>query len=174
MIIGGIGDEGGMIIPENTEIFAAKLGDEVERAARIAAARVSPSGQQRRGDVALLAGAALRKIGARGREPLRLDCFDAKGEVRQAIVWIVREHATGEAEGVLHIAVRDRRDEGALDQVRIARIGPQRLAKECRRGHSIALGARDNRGEIIAGRAFADLERGCDGQIFSRPRLRAR
>ena len=86
----------------------------------------------------------------------------------------MREHTIGEAEGVLHIAVRDRRDEGALDQIRITRIGPQRLAKESRRGHGIALGARDKRGEIIAGRAFADLERGCYGQIFPRPRLRAR
>jgi hypothetical protein len=76
--------------------------------------------------------------------------------VRQAIAWIVREHTIGEAEGVFHIAVRDRRDEGALNQIRIARIGPQRLAKESRRGHGIALGARDKRGEIIAGRAFAD------------------
>ncbi len=76
-IVGGIGDEGSMIIAENTEIFAAELSDEVERAARIAGARIGPSGQQRRGNVALLAGAALREIGARGSEPLRVDCLDA-------------------------------------------------------------------------------------------------
>ena len=34
-IIGDIGDERGMIIPENPEIFAVKLVDEGERAARV-------------------------------------------------------------------------------------------------------------------------------------------
>ncbi len=172
--MGGIGDEGGMIIPENTEIFAAELGDEVERVALIAAARISPSGEQRRGIVALLATAALRKIGARGGELVCLDCLDAKGEARQTIVRITREHTAGEDEGILHIAVRDRGDKGALDQIRIARIGPQRFTKESRRGHGIVLLARDQRRKIIARRAFADLKRGRDGQIFPRPRVCAR
>ena len=173
-IIGGIGDEGGMIIPENTEIFAAKLSDEVERAARIAAARIGPGGQQRRGNVALLTGAALREIGARGSEPLCLDRLDAKGEVREAIVRIMHDQTIGEAESILHIAVRDRRDEGALDQIWIARIEPQRFAKESRRGNRIVLGARDKRREIIAGWAFANLERCRNDQVLPRPGLRAR
>ena len=44
-IIGGIGDERGMIIPENPEIFAMKLVDDGERAARIAGTRIGPSGR---------------------------------------------------------------------------------------------------------------------------------
>ena len=55
-----------MIIAEHAEILVAKPVDEFERAARIAVADIGPRGQQRRGDVALLPGAALREIGARG------------------------------------------------------------------------------------------------------------
>ena len=56
----------------------------------------------------------------------------------------------------------------------IARIEPQRLAKERRRGHRIVLCARDKRREIIAGGAFANLERRRDGQIVAGPGFRAR
>ena len=105
---------------------------------------------------------------------LRLDRFDAKRETGEAVVRIVGEQAVGEAESVLHIAVRNRRDEGALDQIGIARIEPQRFAKERRRGHRVVLCAGDKRREIIAGRAFANLERGCDRHIVAGPGFRAR
>ena len=86
----------------------------------------------------------------------------------------MREQAVGEAESILHVAVRNRRDEGALDQIWIARIKSQSFAKERRRRHRVMLGPRDQRREIIAGRAFANLERGCDRHIVLCPGFRAR
>ena len=99
-------------------------------------------------------GAALGKIAARAFANLllleRLEC--------RARDWRGRccgrspASARGEPERLGHIAVGQRGDEGALGQLAIARIVAQRLAKKGRGGQRVALGAGDQRREIIARR----------------------
>ncbi len=163
-----------MIVAENREILVAEPIDELDGAAGVSFAGIAPGRKERGGDVALLAGAALGEMRARGRELLRLDRLNAQGEMGEAIVWFARDQAAGQCEGFGHVAVRDGGDESALDQARIAWIEPQRLAKKRRRRHCVALGAGDKGGEIIPRWAFPDLEWRGDRQILPRPRLRAR
>ena len=80
--------------------------------------------------------------------------------MRQPVRGIARDQPVGEDEGVLHVAVRQGRDEGVFDELRVARVVAQRLAEKRRGGDGVALGAGDERREIIAGRAVAHLEGG--------------
>src|SRR5262249_49753726 len=96
-VIGYIGYEGGMIVPEYAEVLAPKPIDKVERSAPVTHARISPRGQERYSNVVLLAGAARSAMGTCDRELLRLYCLYAKDEVRQVISRIARQQTAGEA-----------------------------------------------------------------------------
>ena len=121
---------------------------------------------------------------------LCLDRFDAKREARETVVGIVREQTIGEAKGILHIAVGNRRDKGSLDQIWIARIKPQAprgrtLPRPPCRARCQRQAPRDNcrsglsptsKGVAIAklsrvGLARSRARRGKPGQRGRRPRL---
>jgi len=163
LIIGGIGDKRGMEIPE-TRSFRRGAYRRAEGAACIAAARIGPGGEQRCGNIALLAGAALREIGAARRRTALLDRLDAKGEAREAIVGSCTIRRIGEAESVLHIAF-----ETAAMKARSIRFGLRGSNRSASRKKvaaatvmcsAPAIGPRDN-----CGWAFANLERCCNGQV---------
>ena len=112
-----------------------------------------------------------RRIGqlhARGGILAVGDRADRRGETGEAVVGIARQQPVGELERIRHIAVRQSRREGAFDQFRVARIGAQRLAKIGRRRRRIAIGAGDQRGEIISGLALADFDRRRCGDAVAR------
>ena len=88
--------------------------------------------------------------------------------MREPVRAVMRDHAAGQREGLRHIAVGERRDEGAVGKIRVFGIVAQRLAEEGRGGERVALRAGDDRGEIIARQAGADLERPRDDDIFPR------
>ena len=82
----------------------------------------------------------------------------ASARPRQAVVGIAGDQPLGERKSVDEVAVDERGGEGALDEVDVARIGAQRLAGKDRRGGRVALGAGDQRREVIARLALADLD----------------
>ena len=69
-----------------------------------------------------------------------------------------------------HVAIGQRRDKGALDQIDILRIGAKALAEKRRGRERVMLVFGDPGGEIIASGAFADLERRGNVDGFARLR----
>ena len=67
------------------------------------------------------------------------------------------DDAVGQAVGVLGVAARQRRGEGALDEVEVVRIGAQRLVEIDRGGVGVAVGAGDDGGKVVAGFAGGEL-----------------
>ena len=84
-------------------------------------------------------------------------------EPREAVAGIARDQPIGERERVDRVAVGQRGGEGALDQIEVARIGAQGLAKIERRARRVAIVAGDDRGEIIASLRLPDFERSRTG-----------
>src|SRR5262249_57843272 len=101
LVIGRVGDQRGMVIPEYGEVVAAEPVDKGERPARIVRTGIGPSRQKRGGDIALLAIAGRSKLGARSRKPLCLYCFYADDEARQAIFGILLQKPVSERKGIL-------------------------------------------------------------------------
>ena len=75
---------------------------------------------------------------------------DAEGELRKPVERFARDEPLGGAEGLGHRAVGEEGDEGALQQLLVARIGLDGLAEEGRRGRGVARRAGDIGGEEIA------------------------
>lgn len=117
-----IGDERAVVRAEDGEGFLLELIDEIDGALGFARADEGPGRQQRRGEVALAAGAALAEMLARLLPLLRLDRANAEGEMREAVRGLKLEQALGERESGVEIAIGEIGDEGALDQLRVARI----------------------------------------------------
>ena len=74
------------------------------------------------------------------------------------VLRIGTQHALGKAGGLTHVTIRQRRDEGAFEQLAIARVEAQGLAEIGRGGKRIAIGAGDQRRQIVARRTDADLK----------------
>ena len=102
--------------------------------------------------------------------------FTPSARCASPLFGIVGDEPFGEAEASGILPFETVGDEGALDQFFVARIEAQGLAEESRGCNRIALGTGDDRGEIIARGAVADLERRRYDEIFLsfRGRLRQR
>ena len=73
------------------------------------------------------------ELRARGDVLAVADRARGEREPRQAVVGIAGDQPLGERKAVGDVAVGERRGEGALDEIEIARIGAQRLARKDRR-----------------------------------------
>ncbi len=124
----------------------------------VAGADIGPGVQQDRGEIALAQVAAAVEVLARPGEIARLDVAHGQRQPRGAVLRVARDEFLRQGETVGHVAVEQRGDEGALDQFEILRVGAQGFAGEGRGRQRIVLRLRHPGGEIIAGRAVADLE----------------
>jgi hypothetical protein len=154
-----IGDQAGVVVAEHRKVRFADMVERVERTPLIAGAGVTPRDQQRRRQVVRLAGVAGGELGAGGDELPVGDRARPQREPRQAVEGVAGDQPLGERKAVGHVAGGERGGEGALDQVGVARIAAQRLARIDGGGVGVAIGAGDQRGEIISRLAAADLHR---------------
>ena len=154
-----VGDQAGVIVAEHREARLADVVERIERMSLIADAGVGPRGQQRRRHVMRLAGLAGGELGAGGDILPVGDRARAERESRQAVVRIAGDQPLGERKAVGDVAAGERGGEGALDEIDVARIAAQRLARIDGGGAGVAIGAGDQRGEIIPRLAAADLDR---------------
>ncbi len=154
-----VGDQAGVIVAEHRQARLADAVERVERTPLIADAGVGPGVQQRRRHVVRLAGFAGGELGAGGDILPVGDRARAEREPRQTVGGIAGDQPLGERKAVGDVAVGERGGEGALGEVDVARIAAQRLARIDGGGVGVAVGAGDQRGEIIAGLAAADLDR---------------
>ncbi len=90
------------------------------------------------------------KVLAGGGPLAGLDLAHPEGEVGEAVGRIAGDQLLGGAERVRQGAVGQQRDEGALDEFRVARVGLHRLAVEGRRRRRVPRRARDVGGEEVA------------------------
>ena len=154
-----VGDQAGVIVAEHRQARFANAVERVERMPLIADAGVAPRGQQRGRHVMRLAGFAGGELGAGGDVLPVGDRARAERQARQAVVGIAGDQPLGERKAVGDVAVGERGGEGALDQVGVARIAAQGLARIDGGGVGVAIGAGDQRGEVISRLAAADLDR---------------
>ena len=159
-----IGDQAGVVVAEHRKVRFVDVVERVDRTPLIAGAGVTPRGQQRRRQVVRFAGFAGGELGAGGDELSVGDRARPQREPRQAIGGVAGDQPLGERKAVGHVAVGERGGEGALDQVGVARIAAQRLARIDGGGVGVAIGAGDQRGEIVARLAAADLHRRSPGR----------
>ena len=163
-----IGDQRRVIVAEHGEAFAVQFVESRQRAARVLGARICPGGQQDALDVGLTVGDVPAEGGARVRILMRLHLLNAARQIGDRVLAVVRENVSGEAVGLRHIAVGERRDQRPFGEVAIARIVAQSLAEKRRGGEGVALRIGDDRREKIAGEAGADLERPRHGEAILR------
>ena len=163
-----VGDQPGMEIPERDEIIVREAIAIFDRLLLVAAAGPGPGRQQGREDVAARRGAVLGELRARLRPLVALQRLHAEHEMGEPVGRLLREQPVGQSEGIEHVAVGQRRDEGALDELRVARVETQRLAREGGGGRRVVIGTGDDGGEVIAGRAVGDLERARQVQALPR------
>ena len=154
-----IGDQAGVVIAKHGERRLLDLVERVERVLLVAGAGVAPGDEQRRRHVMRLAGFAGGELGAGGDVLAGGDCARGEREARQTVVGIAGDQPLGERKTVGGVAVGKRRRKGALDEIDIAGVGSQRLARKDRRCGGVAIGAGDHRSEIIARLALADRDR---------------
>ena len=83
--------------------------------------------------------------------------------MREAVAGIALDQAVGEREAVADVAVAERGREGALDEIGVSWIGAQRLAEIDGGGAGVAVGAGDERGEVVALLRVANLDGGRAG-----------
>ncbi len=151
-----IGDQAGMIIAKHGDAGLAHPVERLERMAQIEGAGIAPGAQQRRRHVVRLARFAGAQLRARGDElPLR-DGAHGQSQTRQTVVGVARDQAIGQRKPVGDVSVGQSGGESALDEIRISRIGAQGLAEIHRGRGRVAIGAGDQRRQIIAGLAVAD------------------
>ena len=124
-----VGDQAGVIVAEHRKARLVNVVERVERVPLIADAGVAPRGQQRGRHVMRLAGFAGGELGAGGEVLPVGDRARAERQARQAVVGIAGDQPLGERKTVGDVAVGERGGEGALDEVGVARIAAQSLAR---------------------------------------------
>ncbi len=152
-----------MEIAEQREIALVQPVGGLDRLVGIVAAGPRPGGEQDRGDIAAAGVAAAREMRAGGGELALLQGARAQRQLGEAVLGIDAHEPFGQREGLRHVAIGERGDEGALQQDGVARIGAERLAEIGGGGAGVLPGAGDERGEVIARLRAADL----DGRLAS-------
>src|SRR5829696_5493219 len=119
----------GVVIPEHrVRALALEAIHGLERLLAVAGAGVGPGAQQRGGEVRGAPLGAFHQARPRGGVLARLEIADADGEMDQPARRLLAGETLARLEGFLHRPVRQEGDEGALEEVGIARIFLQRLA----------------------------------------------
>ncbi|MEY9659941.1 hypothetical protein ABH980_006948 [Bradyrhizobium ottawaense] len=110
-----------------------------------------PTRQQRGDEIGDRTADRLVDVGLRGCVLLHLEIMHADDETRDAVGLVDGEDALGELDRFVDVAVGDRRDEGAVEQLVVLGIGAQGRAVERSGGGRVALDAGMAGGEIATG-----------------------
>ena len=146
-------DHAGVEILEDRIPFGAgQLVDIGDRCLGIAGAIGRPARQQRRHQIGDRPADRLVDVDLRGGIFLLLEVAHADHQPRDAVGLVHRQDAVGELDGLVNVAIRQRGDEGAVEQFVVLRVGAQRRAIERRSRSGVAFHAGVARGEIAAGR----------------------
>ena len=152
-LVGEFQDHAGVQILEDRIPFrAGQLVDIGDRRLGVAGAIGGPARQQRRHQIGDRSADRLIDVDLRGRVFLLLEVADADHEAGDAVGLVQRQDAVGELDGLVDVAIRQRGDEGAVEQLVVLRIGAQRRTIERRSRIGVAFDAGMARGQIAAGR----------------------
>ena len=119
----------------------------------VAGAVTGPARQQRRDQIRDRSANRLIDVQLRGRILLQLQIAHADDKPGNAIGFVYRQNAIGELHGLVDIAVGERRNERAIEQFVVLRIGAKRRAIERRRRIGVPLHAGVTGGQIAARRS---------------------
>ena len=145
-------DHAGMqVLEERIPFRAGQLVDIGDRRLAVAGAVAGPARQQRRHQVRDRPADRLVDVGLRGRVFLQFQVAHADHQARDAIGFVDRQDAVGELDGLVDIAVGERRNEGAVQKFVVLRIDAKRRTIEGRGRGRVALHAGMTRGQIAAG-----------------------
>ena len=139
------------ILEQGVPVGAGQAVEAFHRALGVVGADLRPGDQHGRGQIGDRAAHRLREMRVGRGILLQLERAHAGDETRDAIGLVGDQDALGEAAGFVDIAVGENRDESAVEQFGIFRIGAQGRAVISGGGGGIALGRGMARGEIIAG-----------------------
>ena len=115
------------ILEDGVPIRPGEPVEGIDRGARVAGAGQRPGRQQRRRQIGDRAAHRLREILPGRRVLLLLERAHAEHQPRDAIVAVDLEHPVGEPAGFVDVAVGQHREEGAAEQIGVARIGLQHV-----------------------------------------------
>ena len=151
LLAGKIEDHRGVqILEDGVPVRTGKLVDGVGRSLDLGRARLRPGRQQGCGEIGDRAADRLGEFPARDRILLLLDRAHAEHEPGDAVGLVDLQHAFGELDRLLDLAIGQHRQEGAAKKLVVAGVAAQRGAIiRCRRG-GIPLTARMPGGEIAA------------------------
>ena len=139
------------ILEDRIPFRTGQLVDAGDRAFGVTGAVGRPGRQQRRHQIGDRAADGLVDVELGGGIFFLLQAVHADHEPRDAVRLVVRQDPLGELDGLVDVAIRDRRDEGAVQELVVLGIGAQGGAIELRSGRRITFHARMARGEIAAG-----------------------
>ncbi len=159
-VIGHVGDQRCVVIAEHREAAVLQAVDRRQGLLLVPLPRKGPGGEQRGRDVVLPAGAAAREF-MPGRHPMAiLHLADAEHHVGQAVLGVDLDEPAPEVEPIVDVAIGQGSHEGALDQLRIMRVGAQHFLEIGSGGLRVAVGTRHQGRQVIARYAASDVERG--------------
>ena len=143
LLTGEIKDHRGVqILEDGIPVRTGELVDGVGRGLDLGRARHRPCRQQGRGKIGDRAADRLGEFPARDRILLLLDRTYAEHEPGDAVGLVDLQNALGQLDRFIDLAVRQHRQEGAAEQLVVARVSPERGAIVRRRGGGIPLTAR--------------------------------
>ena len=138
------------VLEDRVPLGTGQLVDVGDGRFGVACAVTGPARQQRGDQIRDRTAYRLIDVGLRGCVFLLLQIAHADDEPGDAIGLIHRENAVGELDGVVNIAVRERGNEGAIQQFIVLWIDAKRRAIELRRRTCVALDAGVTRGQVTA------------------------
>ena len=151
------------ILEDRIAFGAGELVDAVGRQLGLGRRRLRPRRQQRGGEIGDRRADRLGEVPARGRILLLLDRAHAKHQPRDAIGLVDLQHAFGELDGFVDLAIGEHRQEGAAEQLAVAGIAPQRGSVVGGGRGRVTLPERVAGGEIAARRRHPRKIRWCLG-----------
>ena len=141
---------GVQILEDRIPFRTGQLVDIGDRRLGVAGAVAGPARQQRRHQIGDRPANRLIDVGCAAGVFLQLQIAHADHQPGHAIGFVDRQDAVGELDGLVDIAVRERGDEGAIEQFVVLRIGAKRRAIERRRRTGVPLHAGMAGGQIAA------------------------
>ncbi len=151
-LVGKVEDQRRMqILEDGVPVGAGELVDGIGRELRLARARHGPGRQQRGGKVGDGPADRQGELAASERILLVLDRAHPEHEPRDAVGLVDLQHAFGQPDRLVHLAVGEHGEEGAPEQFAVAGIAAQRRAIIGSGGGGITLAAGVAGGQIAAG-----------------------
>ena len=150
------------VLEDRIPLGARELVDAGRGGLHVARARLRPAREQHRHEIGDRSAHRLIDVLLRGRVVLLLQRAHADHEARDAVGLVGLQDLFRELHRLVDVAVGERGDERAVEQLGVLRILTQRGAIERGGGAGVALGVRMARGQIVAGhrRALAAVDRG--------------